>query len=326
MGKLKQYQYGEVLNSDTGTIFLSEEPKRGKTRYARMKCGLCGRIYVAAIYPVTRGRTCKYCKGKKISATKNKKIYKPGDILNKETNSQLIEIISGDGDSRSYGRIRCGYCGNIYISRIDHVKGGHLCNNCRGERISNTSIKYHEGDVITSSDGLFQYLFVKELPSDKPYRKGLFKLLNAPDGITIKEYFYSTLPGIIRDGAHGGNLSYGELRFGMLLEQMNVSYYWQYSFDDLIGKNNHKLSFDFMIPLKNDAKLLIEIDGEQHERPVEFFGGMKNFIIRQNYDIKKEQYIESHSKLQLLRISTQEIRKMTVSDVKTILSQYHLVD
>ena len=254
----------------------------------------------------------------------SKKIYQKGEILNQKTGSILLDIVSGDGDINSYGKILCGYCGSEYVSRIDHVKAGHLCNNCRNERIAITLTKYHEGDIFLSKDGLFEYLFVKELPSDKEYRKGIFKLLNAPKGIKCKNFFYSTLSSVLFSNAHGGNLSYCELYFGQILESLNIPYIWQYSFSDLTGKNGHKLSFDFMIPLLNDRKLLVEIDGEQHERPVNFFGGEKEFKQQQQRDKRKNDFVKKDEQLYLLRLLYSQIRKMTKQDIKQLLFNYDI--
>lgn len=324
MSQRREYYHGEVLNEETGTIFLAEAPKHGKTRYAQMQCGNCGRIYTAAIGPAKRGRTCAQCKGQKISKAKSKKIYQIGEIINQDTGSILLEIISGDRDIHSYGRILCGYCGSEYIARIDHVKAGHCCNNCRSERIADTLTKYHEGDIISSRDGMFQYLFVKELPSDKEYRKGIFKLLNAPDGIQCKEIFYSTLSSILYTGAHGGNLSYSELRFGQILESLDIPYIWQYSFENLVGENKHKLSFDFMIPLSNNQKLLVEIDGEQHDRPIDFFGGQTEFERQQKRDKQKENFVDNDANLFLLRLPYQQVKKISQQDIKQLLFCYDI--
>ena len=57
-------------------------------------------------------------------------------------------------------------------------------------------------------------------------------------------------------------------------------------FDGLVGLNNKNLSYDFYLPQYN---LLIEYQGEQHEKPIDFTGkGMKyakkRFQIQQEHD------------------------------------------
>lgn len=68
------------------------------------------------------------------------------------------------------------------------------------------------------------------------------------------------------------NLSHGERQIRRWLCNNNISYILQKTFEDC--KNKKQLPFDFYLPEYN---ICIEYDGEQHFRPVDFFGGQDEF-------------------------------------------------
>ena len=86
---------------------------------------------------------------------------------------------------------------------------------------------------------------------------------------------------------------------------------FQAKFDDLIGTGNRKLSFDFYVYTYN---LLIEYQGEQHYRPVEYFGGIEQFKIQQEHDRRKREYAKNND-INLLEIRYDQ-------DVGTVLDEY----
>lgn len=55
----------------------------------------------------------------------------------------------------------------------------------------------------------------------------------------------------------------------------NIDYVRQFSFEDCIYK--HRLKFDFAIFKNDDLLILIEYDGQQHFRPVDFAGRGKKW-------------------------------------------------
>ena len=82
----------------------------------------------------------------------------------------------------------------------------------------------------------------------------------------------------------------GEQKISQYLSKKNIEFIPQMKFDGLVGESK-KLSYDFYVPLFN---LLIEYQGEQHERPIEHFGGEEQFIKQQKYDSLKEQYAKEN--------------------------------
>ncbi len=67
----------------------------------------------------------------------------------------------------------------------------------------------------------------------------------------------------------------------------------EYSFHDLKGVNGGRLRFD--AKLEVDGKLyLVEVQGEQHERPIKYMGGEKEFEVRKEHDKRKKAYASLH--------------------------------
>jgi len=90
--------------------------------------------------------------------------------------------------------------------------------------------------------------------------------------------------------------SKGEEKIRMCLENLNLEYERQKTF---IGCSNIRLlPFDFYLPQK---KMLIEYDGEQHFKPVNFFGGKKTYLLLKHNDNIKNSFVVKND-VSLLRI------------------------
>lgn len=64
----------------------------------------------------------------------------------------------------------------------------------------------------------------------------------------------------------------------------------EYSFSNLLGRNNFPLRFDFAILINNSVKGLIEYNGEQHYTAVPYWGGEYRLNYIQEHDKSKEEY------------------------------------
>lgn len=90
----------------------------------------------------------------------------------------------------------------------------------------------------------------------------------------------------------------GEKKISDFLLQHNIDFEIHKSYDDLLGVGGRKLSYDFYLPAYN---LLIEYQGEQHERSVDLFGGEKQFVVQQEHDNRKKEYAKNHD-IKLLEV------------------------
>lgn len=94
------------------------------------------------------------------------------------------------------------------------------------------------------------------------------------------------------------NMSKGERRIEKFLDDNNIKYTPQMKYDDLKGKCNQRFSYDFYL---HDYNILIEYQGQQHEYPVDRFGGEEKFARQQEIDAIKNMYSISHN-IELMEI------------------------
>lgn len=105
----------------------------------------------------------------------------------------------------------------------------------------------------------------------------------------------------------------GENRIELFLIENNIVFETQKTYMGLLGVNNGLLSYDFYLPKYN---LLIEYQGEQHEKPVKHFGGEDKFKIQKEHDLRKREYAKFHG------IDLLEIWHWDFDDIENILSDY----
>ena len=84
--------------------------------------------------------------------------------------------------------------------------------------------------------------------------------------------------------------SKGELYIEEILQELNIDYERQKRFKDC--KNKKLLPFDFYIIKHN---ICIEYDGEQHYKPIDFWGGEARFLERQLNDKIKNDYCSKNN-------------------------------
>ena len=95
------------------------------------------------------------------------------------------------------------------------------------------------------------------------------------------------------------NSSQLETKTKNVLKDYNIDYKTQVEYEDLLGLGNGNLSYDFYLP---DYNLLIECQGEQHERFVKgFHETKKDFEKQLEHDKRKKQYAKEHN-INLLEI------------------------
>lgn len=101
-------------------------------------------------------------------------------------------------------------------------------------------------------------------------------------------------------------VSSGEKLIGQILQESHIVFKTQKTFESLVSKNNSKLRFDFYLPNYNCC---IEYDGEQHFKPIEYFGGQKAFEKRQYHDAIKNKFCENNG-IKLIRIPYTDFDKI----------------
>ena len=89
-----------------------------------------------------------------------------------------------------------------------------------------------------------------------------------------------------------------EYKIVQFLNDNRVNYHIHKPFNNLKGVGGGILTYDFYLPNYN---LLIEAQGLQHEKPIDYFGGKETFIIQQEHDRRKREYAKQQN-IELLEI------------------------
>lgn len=196
-----------------------------------------------------------------------------------------------------------GYCkkckNNISMYPYQLIKGVH-CKHCMFIKNGVKLRKTHEQ-------------FVKELVIINPNiqitseYKGANELIHCK--CKICEFMWQARAGNLiyeKAGCPSCSTSHGERYVQIFLDKNNIKYVHPAKFDNLIGVGGRHLSYDFYLPQYN---LLIECQGEQHERPVEYFGGIKKFVVQKIHDTRKRRYAHDNN-INLLEIWYYEENKI----------------
>ena len=180
--------------------------------------------------------------------------------------------------------LRIGATGGIVYSTGRRYNGTRSCGCKQGKQFkkANTAGVIHEdltGQILNGWK-LIEKTFMKDSNRSELY------LCQS----TIRPAFYDLLStrhlkdGYVAQAKLANNLSLNEQKILKLLKENNIHGKMQSSFIDC--KDKCLLPFDFFI----ENKYIIEYDGEQHFKPIDFFGGEKYFNVQRAHDLIKNKY------------------------------------
>lgn len=189
--------------------------------------------------------------------------------------------------------------------------GGSGCNNCAIEEV-------HEKQKITFTE--FKKRSILIHGSRYKYSKDTYVDIFTPIKITcVKHGEFYQKP---RDHYRGSGCtkclsSRGENMIRLILQELEIEFEEQKTFENLIYKN--RLKCDFFLPNEN---LVIEYNGLQHYEPISVFGGIQGLRETQKRDLIKYDYLSNNKiGLIIIRYDTVDvkdylIRKLTVANKK----------
>lgn len=199
----------------------------------------------------------------------------------------------------TFWKCKCKNCGNeSSVRKTDLDKNPEHCNNCKGKEYRTWKIGDRYGFLTIVDKGTphsyHTYVKVKCDCGKGPFEVRLEHLKGQYHAKTISCGCQS--------------ISAGEYLIKKILDDNNIIYEQQYRIKDF----NIYAPFDFAIlNEKGELIKLIEFDGEQHFKPVEFFGGEEKFKIQQDRDKRKTEYCNAHH-IFLHRIPYYDIDKINL--------------
>ena len=183
--------------------------------------------------------------------------------------------------------------GEFEISPNSHLNG-RGCQKCAG------NYKYSIEDLITKYKEIFGDVYDYDFTGYKNIKSYIKAKCSNHSYFNISAE--SHLKGFGCSSC--GKFSIGENEISNYLESKNIGYEKQKSFDGCVYVN--KMQYDFFIPSKN---ICIEYDGVQHFKPIEYFGGDKNFKSQLIKDKIKSDFCKNNG-IKLIRIPYYEYKNI----------------
>lgn len=274
-------QYKQELKSVNPNLIPLEPYIDCKTKILHL-CLVCNQKFMGQPQRLLTGANCNYC------------AKQSGIKLRTKSEAQVLnEIASINPNVKIRGRYtktvnpietECLICGYIWNPTVGNLMSGHGCPMCAIQKTANAQRKTQE-----------QY--IKELHSIYPNLSPTEDYINSNAKINhycseCRNNLSITPANALQYGCKYCNGYYsGEQRVKDFFDYNNIKYIPQKKFDGLVGVGGKSLSYDFYLP---DYNVLCEYQGGQHEHPVEYFGGEKQFRIQQEHDKRKKEYAKSH--------------------------------
>ena len=284
-----------------------DEKNKGKSKkiHIRVKCPYCGSEYDIQLGHFDRGDNCVSCCNSYKSSFAYYIQQELKEPLNKywdwEKNNKLginPYYVTSQNDKKVYIKCTKTDYHESYLIRLANFYNGRRCPYC-----TTRNGKVHKLDSFGSlypdkakywsknndkspyevkSYSRTKYKFICENCGSE-FERSLGNLNRADTGVFCRECNSSQL----------------EIKTKDILIKYNIDYKTQIKYEDLLGLGNGNLSYDFYLP---DYNLLIECQGEQHERFIRGFHETEESFEKQlEHDRRKREYAKKNN-IDLLEI------------------------
>lgn len=284
MGKKKRTpeEYESVIKQKYGDQYTLLSKYVLSTEKIHVRHNVCGTEWYPNAGDLMKKPICPVC-GKKqnfVNITKTPEKFREEF---EELAGEEYTLISEYYRSCRKVKIKHNSCGHIFEMMPTKFLSGQRCPNCR------TNKKKTPDDFKNA---------IKELYRDEFEVVGQFKNTYTPVEIKHNKcgHISSIKPSdflLKKTFCKHCNQSAIETIISNTLDDIGVQYEIQKTFDGLVGINGRNLSYDFYFKY-NNKEYLIEGQGEQHYRPVKFFGEKDKFLKQQEHDNRKRKYAKEH--------------------------------
>lgn len=291
----------EIAHQNNITIINADDIDNIKCR-----CNKCNNIWSMKFWSIIRHKKigCRYCSN--INFKSDSQFRKEVLRINSE-----VEILSEYINRKTLITCKCKCCGHIWETYPSSLLNNSKCPNCTKQKMRNL-FGLSNDDFKKRIDKKYNGEY--EVISDYVNVRTPVKLMHKQCG---SAFMYS--PNLLYEDRKNicpicfkNRQSRGEYVIENYLSLNNILFEDYKKFDDLLGINNGKLSYDFYLP---DGNILIEFNGIQHYAPVDIFGGYEQFSIQQEHDKRKYEYAKDN-KIKLIVIPYWEF-----NNIEKILSK-----
>ena len=271
--KKTNIQFQQEVHALVGDEYVFLDTYVNNYTKIRVKHNKCGNIYEVKPMNFIHGRRCPYCgsSAKKTNTQFRQEVY----IL---VGNEYVFL---DTYVNNYTKIRVKHnkCGNVYEVQPSSFIRGKRCPYCAGLAKKTDKQFKHEVFNLVNNDYTFLDKYVNNKTKLRVKHNGCGNV-------------YEVQPNSFLSGKrcpYCNQTPKGETFISKILDNLNINYEYQKTFDDL--RDSQPLSYDFYIP---DQNILIEYQGLQHYQPIDYFGGDDRFISQQKHDKMKLDYAKEH--------------------------------
>lgn len=297
------------LKDLTGQTFgklkvIKRYPQNTKDNHAQWECQCeCGKIVVYSGKTLTKGQAISCgCARKK-------------DLTNKRFGRLLVKKYAYSKNGNRYWECKCD-CGNTTFVSTSSLNTGNTqsCGCLHHDKI--LKLNNSKSTIPDMTGKFFGFLEVLDFDQYKTRGKnqeawywckchkcGSIKSINGHDIRNNKIH------------SCGCITSYGEELLKQILNEENIQYITQYSFNDLISDKQVKLRFDFAIFNKNQLYCLIEYQGDQHTNKNNPFYSERLKL----HDNMKKEYCKKNN-IKLLEFNKNNDLKLEIKQLKQEMS------
>lgn len=266
-------------------------------RIARWKCRcICGAEVVTRGSSLKSGHT-KGC-GQKHRRVEDLTGQKFGKLT---VLARADDHINPNGTKYIMWKCQCE-CGNETVTRATSLKSGHTVScgcahhdgamgigleDLTGQKFGRWTVLYENGRLVEPRGRLVPLWHCRcECGTERDIRGGTLK---SGSSLSCGCFKYERLSEL---ASMGFGISKAEQIVADYLNHNGFYFEPQKIYPDLRGKLGYPLSYDFLIYKDGRPHVLVECQGIQHYKSVEYFGGEKQFEVRQVNDKCKRKYAQ----------------------------------
>lgn len=287
---IRSYRRGDILPNSK---IVGDSP------YIQIKHKYCGSVYVVQSGQfISNNKRCGNCCGSyenSLAYHIEKVLGEPLDKYWDFEKNVVDPYLISKNFSKFKVYIKCtenNYHGS-YETTCKHFVSGKRCGYCAKRKIHPLdSFGYHNFDKVMSWHPDNKISHFKVAPGSIKKHKFICHECG---------YEWSTQIRVVSNGGWCPqcNLSKGEKEISKWLRLNNIEFIPQKTYENLLGLGGGNLSYDFYLPNYN---LLIEYQGEQHEKyTLVFHTSKEDFNKQQEHDKRKKDYAKENE-IELLEI------------------------
>ena len=255
---------------------------KGCKEKIKCRCKKCGYEYYTSTQALkTHG--CRKCAdkyiGKALSLSNDEFLYR----MSQNERTKSLTFFTEYQNCKTVMKCQCNLCNHTFQIVASDLLQGRGCNNFRYHS------DYKNPKMIDLTGKRFGKLTVIKRNTENKNRHVYWNCQCDCGNITTVRSQHLR-EGIVQ--SCGCINSKMELKVINELNNRNINYELHKKYDGLIGVGGNPLSYDFYLPNKN---ILIECQGEQHYKPVEWFGGKEYYTIQQEHDKRKQLYAKNNN-------------------------------